>query len=216
MARTGRARCFASKTRSAELDCDSCRSQSPSKWLSPESRPPQTANAGAKRSHPLSQIEEALPFDEPVTEDGQQDGNLRPAWTWAYKQGWDSYEFNDDRYMVFDGAGRPKVPQVCIDFITDTLERASGTWWRGRDGQRERLRGKLDFETLGIENRRSVERFVRFAKAHPEWFDGTCHRGHSIARSFAWSRLGGDGYLANGDSRPRVTGCHRSDPMRTC
>jgi hypothetical protein len=125
----------------------------------------------AKRAAILSQIEEALPFDEPLTEEGQQDGNLRPAWLWAYKQGWDSYQFNQDRYLVFDGAGRPKVPQVCIDFITDTLERASGTWWRRRDEQRERLAGRLDFELLDIQNRRSVERFVRFARAHPEWFD---------------------------------------------
>jgi hypothetical protein len=124
-----------------------------------------------KRAAILSQIEEALPFDEPRTEIGQQDGNLRPAWIWAYNNGWDSYRFNDDQYMVFDGAGRPKVPQVCIDFITDTLERASGTWWRRRDEQRERLAGKLDFELLALDNRRSVERFVRFAKAHPEWFD---------------------------------------------
>jgi hypothetical protein len=123
-----------------------------------------------KRAAILSQIEEALPFDEPLTEEGQQDGNLRPAWIWAYQKGWDSYQFNEDRYMVFDRSGRPKVPQVCIDFITDTLERASGTWWRGRDEQRERMLGKLDFGTL-IDNRRSVERFVRFARAYPEWFD---------------------------------------------
>lgn len=125
----------------------------------------------AKRAAILAQIEEALPFDEPITEDGQQDGNLRPAWTWAYKHGWDSYEFNDDFYRVFDAAGRPKVPQVCIDFITDTLERASGTWWRRQEEQRERLQGRLDFDQLAIENRRSVDVFVRFAKSHPEWFD---------------------------------------------
>lgn len=40
-------------------------------------------------------VGEALPFDEPKTEEGQQDGNLRPAWRWAYTHGWDSYTFND-------------------------------------------------------------------------------------------------------------------------
>lgn len=116
-------------------------------------------------------VAEALPFDEPTTEDGQQDGNLRPHWRWAYDHGWDQYRFNDDKYPVFDAAGRPRVPQVCIDFVFDTFERASGTWWAGRDQPRRRVVGRLDFSALGIDNRRSVERFVSFAWAHPEWFD---------------------------------------------
>lgn len=126
---------------------------------------------GAKRAAMVAMVQEALPFDEPKTEEGQQDGNLRPAWKWAYDHGWDSYTFNDDSYLVFDARGRPQVPQVCIDFITDTLERASGTWWTARDGGRQRTRGRIDFDQIGIENRRSVDVFVRFAKEHPEWFD---------------------------------------------
>jgi hypothetical protein len=116
-------------------------------------------------------IHESLPFDEPKTEDGQQDGNLRPKWRFAYLQGWETYEFNDDRYFVFDGRGRPRVPQVCVDFIMDALERASGTWWRERGSARERVRGRLDFDEFGIDNRRSVERFIDFAERHPQWFD---------------------------------------------
>ncbi len=120
----------------------------------------------------VAMVREALPFDEPRTEEGQQDGNLRPAWLWAYKHGWDMYTFNDDNYFVFDSGGRPKVPQVCIDFITDTLERASGTWWDPRDsGQRRRVQGGVDFDAVGIENRRSVDVFIQFAKSKPEWFD---------------------------------------------
>ena len=119
----------------------------------------------------VDMVSEALPFDEPRTEEGQQDGNLRPAWRWAYTHGWDSYTFNDDSYMVFDLQGRPKVPQVCIDFITDALERASGTWWAARSAERQRLRGHVDFDEIGIENRRSVEVFLRFAKDRPELFD---------------------------------------------
>lgn len=123
------------------------------------------------RSAMVAMVGESLPFDEPLTEEGQQDGNLRPAWRWAYTHGWDSYTFNDDGYTVFDLKGRPRIPQVCIDFITDTLERASGTWWMGRDGERQRVLGGIDFDDIGIENRRSVDVFIHFAEEHPEWFD---------------------------------------------
>jgi hypothetical protein len=116
-------------------------------------------------------VQESLPFDEPKTEDGQQDGHLRPEWRWAYLRGADRYEFNGDEYRVFDALGRPRVPQVCVDFVMDTFERASGHWWRGRGEARERTLGTFDFEAFGIENRRSVEAFVNFAWDHPEWFD---------------------------------------------
>ena len=116
-------------------------------------------------------LAEALPFDEPRTEDGQQDGKLRPLWRGAYLRGEHRYQFNDDWYSIFDQEGRPKVPQVCIDFITDTLERASGTWWAQRGEPRARREGGLSFDELSIDNKRSVERFVQFAWRHPEWFD---------------------------------------------
>lgn len=114
---------------------------------------------------------EALPFDEPRTEDGQQDGKLRPLWRGAYLRGEYRYQFNEDWYPIFDQEGRPRVPQVCIDFITDTLERASGTWWGRRDEPRARIQGGLSFDEFSIDNKRSVERFVQFAWRHPEWFD---------------------------------------------
>jgi hypothetical protein len=117
------------------------------------------------------QVDEALPFDEPKTEDGQQDGRLRPEWRNAYLRGNSSYEFNGDRYSVFDASGRPRPPQVCIDFVLDTFERASGTWWQGRDLPRQRVLGRLRFEETAIENRRSVERFIDFARAHGEAFE---------------------------------------------
>lgn len=116
-------------------------------------------------------VEEALPFDEPKTEIGQQDGQLRPAWITAYRKGELEYEFNGDTYPVFDGRGRPRVPQVCVDFITDAFERAGGGWWRGRKEPRERLGGVISFRKLGIENTRSVENLAVFAWMTPEWFD---------------------------------------------
>jgi hypothetical protein len=117
------------------------------------------------------QVAEALPFDEPKTEFGQEDGKLRQHWNWAYRYGQTQFEFNEDRYKVFDAAGRPRVPQVCIDFVTDTFERAGGSWYRPRGANRERVPGTLDFSGLGIDNERSVERFVEFAKAHSDWFE---------------------------------------------
>ncbi|HVU01167.1 MAG TPA: hypothetical protein VHE30_05420 [Polyangiaceae bacterium] len=117
------------------------------------------------------EVEEALPFDEPKTEIGQQDGKLRQHWNWAYRYGRTQFEFNEDRYHVFDWRGRPRVPQVCIDFVTDTFERAGGSWFRGLGEPRERTQGRVSFTALGIENERSVEQFIGFAKAHPEWFD---------------------------------------------
>jgi hypothetical protein len=120
-----------------------------------------------------SELEEGLPFDEPKTEEGQQDGQLRPAWLRAYLDGRDRYTFNDDQYWVFDNRGRPHVPQVCIDFVMDTLERSSGGWFRPRGERRERVHGLLDFDSFGLDNRRSVGTFVTFAEAHPEWFDVT-------------------------------------------
>lgn len=117
------------------------------------------------------QVDEALPFDEPKTEDGQQDGKLRPEWRNAYLNGSSSFEFNGDRYAVFDSAGRPRPPQVCIDFVLDTFERASGTWWQPRSQGRQRVLGRLQFDDAALENRRSVERFIDFARTHTESFD---------------------------------------------
>jgi hypothetical protein len=117
------------------------------------------------------QVDEALPFDEPKTEDGQQDGHLRPEWRRAYLRGNHNFEFNGDRYSVFDASGRPRPPQVCIDFVLDTFERASGTWWQPAEKPRERVFGRLRFDDRAIQNRRSVERFVDFARENPAEFE---------------------------------------------
>jgi hypothetical protein len=118
----------------------------------------------------LEQVDEGLPFDEPKTEVGQQDGKLRQEWRLAYRNGFQRYEFNEDRYRVFDSRGRPMVPQVCIDFIIDTFERAGGSWWNPRGEPPAKTTGRVDFDVLGMENRRSVEQFIELAGAS-EWFD---------------------------------------------
>jgi len=116
-------------------------------------------------------VERRLPFDEPRTEDGQQDGHLRIAFRKAYESYQQTYEFNGDRYFVFDGFGRPLVPQVCIDFITDAIEWGTGGRWSKRGERREHVRGAIDFKSFGLENARSIEQVAEFGADHPEWFD---------------------------------------------
>jgi hypothetical protein len=119
----------------------------------------------------LAGIEEGLPFDEPLTEYGQQDGQLRRFWLRAYMARRPTYEINKDRYLTFDLQGRPRVPQVCVDFVLDTLERASGTWWRPRGQLPGRVIGNLDFGTMADETLRRVDRFIQLAQTETDWFD---------------------------------------------
>lgn len=114
------------------------------------------------------QVDEGLPFDEPLTEYGQQDGQLRGAWRYAYLAGRTSFEFQKDRYYVFDPAGRPRTPQVCIDFIFDSLERAGGSWWLPRGQRPGRSMGKLDLVALAQLDYRRAASIVELAKARPD------------------------------------------------
>lgn len=117
------------------------------------------------------QVAEDLPFDEPKTEFGQEDGRLRQEWRLAYRDGRSGYEYNGDRYAVFDRLGRPKVPQVCIDFVFDTFERLGGSWYGHESAPRTRPAGRVDFDTLEMENRRNVEEFLALAERRPDLFE---------------------------------------------
>ncbi|HEY6722639.1 MAG TPA: hypothetical protein VI197_01370 [Polyangiaceae bacterium] len=117
------------------------------------------------------QIDEQLPFDEPYREWGQQDGVLRYKWRDAYFGGKRRFELNGDDYYVFDPQGHPKIPQVCIDFLTDTLERATGTWWTPLGTPPKRVVGGLDFDTLNNPVLRRASAFIEHAHEHPEHFD---------------------------------------------
>jgi hypothetical protein len=117
------------------------------------------------------QIDEQLPFDEPLTEVGQQDGRLRPRWHAAFRSGAAEFTFNGDEYRVFDDCGRPLAPQVCFDFLMDTLERASGTRFLNRAEGRGRRVGNLDFDGLGGDALRSADKFQALASSRPDWFD---------------------------------------------
>lgn len=119
----------------------------------------------------LQQVREALPFDEPKTEYGQQDGMLRPRWETAYADGQPGFRYQGDWYPVFGADGHPAVPQVCLDFLLDTLERAGGSWWRPNGQPRERTMGRFDRASLELANPRSIDQFIGFATSHPEQVD---------------------------------------------
>ncbi len=125
----------------------------------------------AFRSSMLAQIEDELPFDEPRREWGQQDGHLRFHWLLAYTNNEDHYFFNNDRYPVFTPKGQPAPPQVCIDFITETLERATGTHFRPRGVKPGRERGGVDFDELLGPRRRQVTTFLDYAKERKDLFE---------------------------------------------
>lgn len=129
------------------------------------------ASVQALRAAILKQVEEGLPFDEPRTEVGQQDGILRRSWRRVYAQGRSSYDVNLQSYPVFDELGRPLVPQVCVDFILDSFERASGRWFLPRGQAPGQSPGQLDFAQLmpRFELRRA-HRFVELARSQSDWF----------------------------------------------
>lgn len=117
------------------------------------------------------QVVDALPFDEPRKEQGNEDGVLRHRWERAYFKGRGSFRFGEIDYEVFNRAGNPRPPQVCVDFLSDTFERASGTWWTGRTRPRRRLAGRLDLGTFPLLKTRRVPDLLKFAESKPEWFE---------------------------------------------
>jgi len=126
----------------------------------------------ALREAMLALVREGMPFDEPKTEVGQEDGKLRAEWVKAYLAGRNSYTYREDRYPVFDKVGRPLVPEVCVDFLLDTFERAAGSWWRQKaEGSRELTRGSLDLGSSERSWLRRASSLIEFALAHPEWFE---------------------------------------------
>lgn len=124
------------------------------------------------RSAVDEQVAEAVPFDRPKDEKtAERDGQLRPGWRWAYLRGQPFFSHEEQSYPVFDGKGRPLPPQMCVDFVLDSFERASGTWYVPRGAELGRKRGGLDFDEFGIKNRRAVLAFEKFAEDNPELFE---------------------------------------------
>ena len=94
-----------------------------------------------------------------------------------------SFEHDGANYQVFDGTGNAWPPQVCVDFVVDTFERTSGTWWRPRGASLGRARGKLDFAEAGISSRRGVIAFGQLAEQKPDTFDVRRFRDRIFARA---------------------------------
>jgi hypothetical protein len=121
------------------------------------------------------QIADQLPFDEPRREWGfQLDGKLRGNWEYAYSEGRSSYAFNGDRYFVFNKHGGVLIPEVCVDFLTDTFERASGTWYAPKGKPPQRFVGGLDYNPMDLLERAKLRRipgFLAHARANPDKFD---------------------------------------------
>lgn len=117
------------------------------------------------------QVVDALPFDEPKNEVGNQDGSLRARWLRAYGAGKSSFRREGETYSVFNRFGHARPPQVCVDFITDTLERSAGTWFAPRDRQPGREIGALDLSRFEALDLRRVPNLIRFAESRPDWFD---------------------------------------------
>ncbi len=142
----------------------------------------------------LKQVQTKLPFDEPKTEVGQQDGELRRRWYQAYIGGKKRYRFNGDQYEVFDKQGNPLVPQVCIDFITETMERASGMHFRPRGEELGLQKGAIDFGAILEGSRRSEKVLRDFARDNPErftiknWYLGDWVKYEKVWAFFRWIR----------------------------
>ncbi|MBI4951730.1 MAG: hypothetical protein HY908_06825, partial [Myxococcales bacterium] len=123
------------------------------------------------------EIDEELPFDAPKGGEEAEEGDLRREFDRAYKQGLRYFAVDPaHRRDVYDEKGRPLPPQVCIDFLVDTLERAGGKWYAPMQGSPlkpapARTKGLLDFDGMSLDNRRSVASFVEMAKTHQDLFD---------------------------------------------
>lgn len=125
-------------------------------------------------------IREELPFDSAPD---QANGVLRRDWRRAYLQGKTHFMSGGREYPVYSPAGQARPPQVCIDFLTDVWERASGTWYQAASveesaGKRptftpnpKRLEGGIRFDRMKLANRRSVAKFERFTRKNDELFD---------------------------------------------
>jgi hypothetical protein len=148
--------------------------------------------AGLRRAM-IEQIEDGLPFDEPITEYGQQDGHMRFKWLTAYLAGQRTYRMNGDLYYVYGPDGQPRPPQVCIDFVYDTFERASGTWWERLGDEPRRVVGRMDFGTFSDTTLRRADKMLEFAESQPDRF--SVHAIPAHERVPMWDKQRFFGYL---------------------
>ncbi|MBK8252897.1 MAG: hypothetical protein IPK82_09535 [Polyangiaceae bacterium] len=116
-------------------------------------------------------VSETMRFDRPLDEKGpDKDGQLRPAWMTAYLQGREFFNHEGRGYPVFDTKGRAWPPEVCVDFVLDSFERAGGTWFRPKGEALGRNIGRFTW----VDDIRQVRGVIGLgdkAAKHPELFD---------------------------------------------
>ncbi len=112
-------------------------------------------------------------FDEPKDEgeDVQEDGELRVAWKEAYFSHKKKFKYREVEYEVFDKAGNPIPPEVCVDFIVDTWERAFGTWYAKRSKPPSRIPGEIDFYAVANLSRRHIASILTYALSEDTPFE---------------------------------------------
>lgn len=119
--------------------------------------------------------EEKLPFDEPIHEYGWQfDGRLRPLWENAYMHHRRRFGFNGDWYYTITKGSAAFVPQVCADFIVDTIDRTAGTWYAASLKHPKRNIGRFDMRSELLAAKLSPERvpdLMTYFHANPDKFN---------------------------------------------
>jgi hypothetical protein len=132
---------------------------------------PRRRALGALHESVTAILGELVRFDKPFGAEGpDKDGQLRPAWMTAYLQGRTSFGFEGKGYPVFDTQGRAWPPEVCVDFVLDSFERAAGTWFRPKGEAPGRTIGRFTWID-DMRQQRGVIGFGQRAEKHPELFD---------------------------------------------
>jgi hypothetical protein len=124
-------------------------------------------------------VDESFRFDRPDREPNHfRDGILRPQWMTAYLQGRTSYTFEKHSYSVFGPDGLAYPPEVCVDFIIDTYERAGGSWFRPQGETPGRTVGRLVLSAPKKPAPRGVIGLADFAEDLPDLFQVVRYQGN--------------------------------------
>lgn len=116
-------------------------------------------------------VSERPRFDRPIGEKSpDKDGQMRPVWMTAYLQGRQAFGYEGGSYPVFDPQGRAWPPEVCVDFVLDTFERAAGTWFRPRGEALGKTIGRFQWVD-DVRQTRGVIGFGERADKHPDLFE---------------------------------------------
>jgi hypothetical protein len=136
-----------------------------------KARAPKLRALGVIRDAVTALVSEAMRFDRPLNEKSpDKDGQMRPVWMTAYLQGRASYSFEGNGYPVYDAQGRAWPPEVCVDFVLDSFERGTGTWFRPKGEAPARAVGRFTWID-DMREQRGVIGFGQHAEKHPELFE---------------------------------------------